>query len=204
MSARPKLRAQPKYLPSEQKRRIRVNSSQSGPHHHTVPVRERALGDMCKNQLADLVREASITKCNEHGSLHRAQCLVETSAYQAPQYAMNGNILTECTISTPAPPSQETRSPIWAKNGRRPSKGVKRGNFCFRRATITLMYLYVVDEDKTTGQTIKLYFLRVRMTHALAMLPSNPTAPNHMNASRMDRSLNHPTVDIELYSFAPN
>lgn len=36
--------------------------------------------------------------------------------------------------------------------------------------------------------------------HELAMFPSNPTAPNHMNASRTDKSLSHPTLDSALYA----
>ena len=79
-------------LPSEEQRRIGVNRPDSGPHHHAVPVREWTLGNVRKNQLADLVREAA-------QGVSAQTALTNQKTYQAPQYRMNGSIRGELTIS---------------------------------------------------------------------------------------------------------
>lgn len=48
-------------VPSKEQWRIGIDRTDGGPHHHAVPVRERTLGDVRENQLANLVREAAET-----------------------------------------------------------------------------------------------------------------------------------------------
>ena len=54
----------------ENVRQIRVYSADDAPNPHPVPIRERAAGDMCKDDPPDLVRELQ-APCAQEGDEDR-------------------------------------------------------------------------------------------------------------------------------------
>lgn len=73
--------------PSEKGECVGVNGAEEREDHHAVPVGEGALGDVSKDELRDLVREAT------QGTLASASLRGTLCTYAMPQYPMNGRSL---------------------------------------------------------------------------------------------------------------